>query len=59
MYYFLNEISFHGIMLDYIFDQSYEFRKVRPYTYMLALLLKCVVFSLPFRKIDQFLENKF
>ncbi|CAH0713521.1 unnamed protein product, partial [Brenthis ino] len=27
MYFFLKETSFHGIMLDYIFDQSYEFRK--------------------------------
>ncbi|XP_047538483.1 fatty acid synthase [Vanessa atalanta] len=27
MYFFLKEISFHGIMLDYIFDQGYEFRK--------------------------------
>ncbi|KOB74668.1 Uncharacterized protein OBRU01_08713, partial [Operophtera brumata] len=28
MYFFLKETSFHGIMLDYIFDQSFEFRKV-------------------------------
>ncbi|CAH2232242.1 jg2964 [Pararge aegeria aegeria] len=27
MYCFLKEISFHGIMLDYIFEQGYEFRK--------------------------------
>ncbi|CAH2052769.1 unnamed protein product, partial [Iphiclides podalirius] len=27
MYYFLKETSFHGIMLDYIFDQSFAFRK--------------------------------
>ncbi|CAG4931996.1 unnamed protein product [Colias eurytheme] len=27
MYFFLKETSFHGIMLDYIFDQSFEFRK--------------------------------
>ncbi|XP_045539247.1 fatty acid synthase-like [Papilio machaon] len=27
MYYFLKETSFHGIMLDYIFDQNVEFRK--------------------------------
>ncbi|CAK1541813.1 unnamed protein product [Leptosia nina] len=27
MYFFLKETSFHGIMLDYIFEQSYEFRK--------------------------------
>ncbi|XP_050353705.1 fatty acid synthase-like [Nymphalis io] len=27
MYFFLKEISFHGIMLDSIFAQSYEFRK--------------------------------
>ncbi|XP_068623798.1 fatty acid synthase-like [Battus philenor] len=27
MYYFLKEISFHGIMLDYIFEQDTEFRK--------------------------------
>ncbi|XP_046964151.1 fatty acid synthase-like [Vanessa cardui] len=27
MYFFLNEISFHGIMLDLVFDQSQEFRK--------------------------------
>ncbi|XP_045521971.1 fatty acid synthase-like [Pieris brassicae] len=28
MYFFLKETSFHGIMLDYIFDQSFEFRKM-------------------------------
>ncbi|OWR55047.1 fatty acid synthase [Danaus plexippus] len=27
MYFFLKETSFHGIMLDFIFDHSYEFRK--------------------------------
>nr|XP_049698956.1 fatty acid synthase [Helicoverpa armigera]XP_049698957.1 fatty acid synthase [Helicoverpa armigera] len=27
MYFFLKETSFHGIMLDYIFDQTYAFRK--------------------------------
>ncbi|XP_047538488.1 fatty acid synthase-like [Vanessa atalanta] len=27
MYFFFNEISFHGIMLDSVFDQSHEFRK--------------------------------
>nr|UEN71129.1 fatty acid synthase 1 [Glyphodes pyloalis] len=27
MYFFLKETSFHGIMLDYIFDQSADFRK--------------------------------
>ncbi|KAG6446749.1 hypothetical protein O3G_MSEX004583 [Manduca sexta] len=27
MYFFLKETSFHGIMLDYIFDQSFAFRK--------------------------------
>nr|WRO29226.1 FAS2 protein [Tuta absoluta] len=27
MYFFLKETSFHGIMLDYIFDQSWDFRK--------------------------------
>ncbi|XP_063541437.1 fatty acid synthase-like isoform X1 [Cydia strobilella] len=27
MYFFLKETSFHGIMLDYIFDQSFEFRR--------------------------------
>ncbi|NP_001037478.1 p270 [Bombyx mori] len=27
MYFFLKETSFHGIMLDYIFDQSDEFRR--------------------------------
>ncbi|KAI8432270.1 hypothetical protein MSG28_004706 [Choristoneura fumiferana] len=26
MYFFLKETSFHGIMLDYIFDQSFDFR---------------------------------
>lgn len=28
MYFFLKETSFHGIMLDYVFDQSFAFRKV-------------------------------
>ncbi|KAI8432271.1 hypothetical protein MSG28_004706 [Choristoneura fumiferana] len=28
MYFFLKETSFHGIMLDYIFDQSFDFRLV-------------------------------
>ncbi|XP_050677552.1 fatty acid synthase-like [Leptidea sinapis] len=28
MYFFLKETSFHGIMLDYIFDQDVEFRKL-------------------------------
>ncbi|VVC88813.1 unnamed protein product [Leptidea sinapis] len=28
MYFFLKETSFHGIMLDYIFDQGVEFRKL-------------------------------
>ncbi|XP_072934221.1 fatty acid synthase [Epargyreus clarus] len=27
MYFLLKETSFHGIMLDYIFDQTFEFRK--------------------------------
>ncbi|CAG9791214.1 unnamed protein product [Diatraea saccharalis] len=27
MYFFLKETSFHGIMLDYIFDQSFDFRQ--------------------------------
>ncbi|XP_048482207.1 fatty acid synthase [Plutella xylostella] len=27
MHFFLKETSFHGIMLDYIFDQSFDFRK--------------------------------
>ncbi|XP_047538557.1 fatty acid synthase-like [Vanessa atalanta] len=27
MSYFLKEISFHGIMLDFVFDQDYEFKK--------------------------------
>ncbi|KAJ8712849.1 hypothetical protein PYW08_008153 [Mythimna loreyi] len=27
MYFFLKETSFHGIMLDYIFDQTFSFRK--------------------------------
>nr|XP_034827721.1 fatty acid synthase isoform X1 [Maniola hyperantus] len=27
MYCFLKELAFHGIMLDYIFEQGYEFRK--------------------------------
>ncbi|XP_049879210.1 fatty acid synthase-like [Pectinophora gossypiella] len=27
MYFFLKETSFHGIMLDYIFEQSWDFRK--------------------------------
>lgn len=38
MYFFLKETSFHGIMLDYIFDQSYEFRKVIIYLFSSSIL---------------------